>query len=135
MTSLIAPLLLAATAVAQALGRHEYHQSGITVVGQLLFPILFAVLAVFLARRGEDGAFGTAHLALLVAGAVLLVLTVVGWNGTVAQLYPSAWVYYTAFALLTVEAALRIAATPKREDTPAEDTPAGDTTAGSAAGR
>lgn len=121
MTSLPAPLLLAATAVVQALGRYEYHQNGITVVGQMLFPIFFAVLAVFLARRGEPGAFATTHLALLVAGAVLLVLTLVGWNGTVPQLYPSVWAYYTAFALLVLEAGLRIAGTPRpqREDSAA----------------
>ncbi len=123
MTSLLAPLLLAATAVIQALGRYEYHQNGITVVGQMLFPIFFAVLAAFLARRGERGSFGTAHLGLLVAGAVLFVLTLVGWNGTVPQLYPSVWIYYAAFALLAVQAALRIAGTParRRGDAPAED--------------
>lgn len=121
MTSLLAPLLLAATAVIQALGRYEYHQNGITVVGQMLFPIFFAVLALFLARRGERGSFGTAHLGLLVAGALLLVLTLVGWNGTVPQLYPSVWIYYAAFALLAVQAALRIAGTPRRG--PADTTP------------
>jgi lipopolysaccharide export LptBFGC system permease protein LptF len=92
MTSLLAPLLLAATAVIQALGRYEYHQNGITVVGQMLFPIFFAVLALFLARRGERGSFGTAHLGLLVVGAVLFVLTLVGWNDTVPQLYPYVWI-------------------------------------------
>lgn len=122
MKSLPAPLLLAATAVLQALGRYEYHQNGITVVGQMLFPIFFAILAIFLARRGEEGAFGTVHLLLLVVGAVLLVLTVAGRSGTVPQLYPSAWVYYTSFGLLAVEAALRIAGTPKR---PREESSAG----------
>lgn len=123
MTSLLAPLLLAATAVIQALGRYAYHQNGITVVGQMLFPIFFAVLALFLARRGERGSFGTAHLGLLVVGAVLFVLTLVGRNGTVPQLYPSVWIYYAAFALLAVQAALRIAGTPRRrrEDAPSED--------------
>jgi surface polysaccharide O-acyltransferase-like enzyme len=114
MTSLLAPLLLAAAAVIQALGRYAYHQDGITVVGQMLFPIFFAVLAVFLSRRGEKGAFGTAHLALAVAGAVLLVLTLAGWNAAIPQLYPAAWPYYAAFVLLVVEAALRIAGTPGR---------------------
>ncbi|MFI7580450.1 hypothetical protein [Kocuria kalidii] len=122
MTSLLAPLLLAATAVIQALGRYEYHQHGITVVGQMVFPIFFAVLAVFLARRGEPGAYGTAHLAVLAAGAVLFVLSLVGWNGTVPQLYPSVGIYYAAFALLAIQAALRIAGTPRslREDASAE---------------
>ena len=122
MTSLLAPLLLAATAVIQALGRYEYHQNGITVVGQMLFPIFFAVLAPFLARRGERGAFGTAHVGLLVLGGILFVLTLVGWNGTVPQLYPSVGIYYAAFALLAVQAALRIAGTPRRrrEDAPSE---------------
>ncbi|GGG72368.1 hypothetical protein GCM10011374_41430 [Kocuria dechangensis] len=114
MKSVPAPLLLAATAVLQALGRFEYHQNGITVVGQMLFPIFFAGLAIFLAGRGRPGAFGTAHLALLVAGALLLVLTLVGWSGTIPALYPAVWLYYTAFALLVVAAALRIAGTPKR---------------------
>ena len=114
MKSLPAPLLLAATAVIQALGRYEYHQNGITVVGQMLFPIFFAGLAVLLARRGERGAFAVVHLVLLAAGALLLVLTLVGRSSTVPALYPSAWVYYAAFALLAAEAALRIAGTPKR---------------------
>lgn len=121
MKSLPAPVLLAATAVLQALGRYAYHQHGITVVGQMLFPIFFAALAVFLARRGEPGAFGTGHLVLLVAGSVLLVLSLAGWNGTVAQLFPSVWVYYAAFALLAVEAALRIAGLPKRERVPGDE--------------
>ena len=127
MKSLPAPLLLAATAVLQALGRHEYHQNAITVVGQMLFPIFFAVLAIFLARRGEPGAFGTVHLLLLVAGAVLFVLSLVGWNATVPRFYPSVWIYYTAFALLAAEAALRIAGTPRRRrgDTPADELPDG----------
>jgi surface polysaccharide O-acyltransferase-like enzyme len=114
MKSLPAPLLLAATAVLQALGRYEYHQNAITVVGQMLFPIFFAVLAVFLARRGTEGAFGTTHLLLLVAGALLFVLSLVGRGGTVPELYPAVWVYYAAFALVAVEAALRIAGTPQR---------------------
>ena len=122
MKSLPAPLLLAATAVIQALGRYEYHQNGITVVGQMLFPIFFAVLAVFLSRRGRPGAFGAAHLVLLVAGAVLFVLSLVGRSATVPELHPSVWVYYTAFALLAVEAAMRIAGTPGRSH---EDTAAG----------
>ncbi|MFI7481023.1 hypothetical protein ACH9EU_01265 [Kocuria sp. M1R5S2] len=122
MTSLLAPLLLATAAVIQALGRYEYHQNGITVVGQMLFPIFFAGLAVLLARRGEKGAFGTVHLALAAAGAVLLVLTLAGWNAVIPQLYPAVWIYYTAFVLLVVEAALRIAGTPKgrRGGSPAE---------------
>ncbi|MGQ1798406.1 hypothetical protein ACT4S5_14930 [Kocuria oceani] len=125
MKSLPAPLLLAATAVIQALGRYEYHQNAITVVGQMLFPIFFAVLAIFLARRGTEGAFGTVHLVLLVAGALLFVLSLVGRNGTVPQLYPSVWVYYTAFALVAVEAALRIAGTPGRgRGTPRDEGPA-----------
>ena len=121
MKSLPAPLLLAATAVIQALGRYEYHQDGITVVGQMLFPIFFAGLAILLARRGEEGSFGTTHLVLLLAGTLLFVLTLAGWNGSVPQLYPSVWVYYAAFVLLVVEAALRIAGTPGR---PRDDVPA-----------
>ncbi|ALU39317.1 hypothetical protein AS188_05630 [Kocuria flava] len=118
MKSLPAPLLLAAAAVIQALGRWEYHQNAITVVGQLLFPIFFAGLAVLLARRGIPGAFGTVHLAVLAAAAVLFVLTLVGLGGVVPALYPAVWVYYAAFALLVLEAGLRIAGTPRR---PRED--------------
>ena len=121
MKSLPAPLLLAATAVIQALGRYQYHQDGITVVGQMLFPIFFAGLAVLLARRGEEGSFGTSHLVVLLAGALLFLLTLVGWSATVPQLYPSVWVYYAAFVLLVLEAALRIAGTPGR---PRDDSPA-----------
>ena len=115
MKSVVAPLLLALTALIQAMGLFPYHGDGITLVGQLLFPILFGLMAGFLARRGVPGKFGTMHLVILVASVILVVLSVVGVSMTLPQLYPTMALYYIAFALVAVECALRIAGTPKKQ--------------------
>ena len=115
MKSFLAPLLLVITALIQAMGLYPYHRDGITLTGQLLFPIVFGLLALYLARKGRPGAFGAAHLVILVASVLLLVASLVGMNMTIPQLYPTVIVYYIAFALVAVECALRIAGMPKKK--------------------
>lgn len=115
MKSIVAPLLLVITALIQSMGLFPYHGDGITLVGQLLFPILFGLMSVFLARRGVPGAFGTVHLIILIASVILVVLSLVGMNMTIPQLYPTMILYYIAFVLVAVECGLRIAGTPKKQ--------------------
>lgn len=122
MKSFLAPLLLVLTALIQAMGLYPYHRDGITLTGQLLFPIVFGLMAPYLARKGRPGAFATAHLVILVAAVLLLVASLVGMTMAVPQLYPTVIVYYIAFTLAAVECALRIAGMPKkkRESEPAD---------------
>lgn len=115
MKSFLAPLLLVITALIQAMGLYPYHRDGITLTGQLLFPIVFGLMALYLARKGRPGAFGVTHLVILVAAVLLLVASLAGMNMTIPQLYPTMIVYYIAFALVAVECALRIAGMPKKK--------------------
>lgn len=114
MKSIVAPLLLVVTAAVQAMGIYPYVQDGITLTGQLLFPILFALGAAYLARKGRPGAFGTAHMVVLIASVILVVLSLVGMSQRLPALYPTMILYYIAFLLLVVECALRIAGLPKK---------------------
>lgn len=115
MKSIVAPLLLVITALIQAMGLYPYHRDGITLTGQLLFPIVFGLMAMYLARRGRPGAFATSHLVVLIAAVILLVLSLVGMNMIIPQLYPTVIVYYIAFVLVGVECGLRIAGLPKKQ--------------------
>ena len=115
MKSFLAPVLLVVTAILQAMGVYPYVQDGITLAGQLLFPILFALMAVYLSRRGRPGAFGTAHGIVLVLAVVLVVLSLVGMSQRLPYFYPTMILYYLAFVLLVVECGLRIAGLPKKE--------------------
>ena len=114
MKSMIAPILLVATALIQSMGLYPYHGDGITLAGQLLFPILFALMAMYLSTKGVHGAFGTVHLVILIASVILVVLSLVGMNMTIPQLYPTVILYYIAFVLVAVECGLRIAGMPKK---------------------
>lgn len=111
-SAVITPVLLAVTAVIQALGMHQYHQSAITVTGHLFFSIFLAGIAIFYGLRGRDEAFSTVRLALLTLGAVALVLTLVGWGMTLFWFYPSIWAFYGSFLLLLVTAVLAVASNP-----------------------
>ena len=115
MKSFAAPALLVVTAVLQAMGVYPYVQDGITLAGQLLFPILFALTAMYLSRKGRPGVFGTAHMLVLVLAAVLVVLSLVGMSQQLPYFYPTMIIYYLAFVLLVVECGLRIAGLPKKE--------------------
>lgn len=121
MKSIVAPLLLVVTAAVQAMGVYPYVQDGITLAGQLLFPILFALGAAYLARKGRPGVFGTAHLLVTILAAVLLVLSLVGMSQRIPSLYPTMILYYIAFVLLAVECGLRIAGLPKKPRPADED--------------
>ena len=115
MKSFAAPALLVVTAVLQAMGVYPYVQDGITLAGQLLFPILFALTAMYLSRKGRPGVFGTAHMLVLILAAVLVVLSLVGMSQQLPYFYPTMIIYYLAFVLLVVECGLRIAGLPKKE--------------------
>ena len=114
MKSFVAPVRLVITALVQAMGIYPYVQDGITLTGQLLFPILFALAAMYLARKGRPGAFGTAHMVILVLSVVLVVLSLVGMSQQLPYFYPTMILYYIAFVLVAVECALRIAGLPKK---------------------
>lgn len=119
-SAVITPVLLALTALIQALGMHQYHQSAITVTGHLFFSIFLAGIAIFYGRRGRDEAFSTVRLGLLALGAVALVLTLVGWGLTLFWFYPSIWVFYGSFLLLLVTAVLAVASNPSAKQLDAE---------------
>lgn len=114
MKSMIAPILLVATALIQSMGLFPYHGDGITLAGQLLFPILFALMAMYLSTKGLPGAFATVHLVILIGSVILLILSLVGMSMSLPQLYPTMILYYIAFVLVAVECGLRIAGMPKR---------------------
>ena len=115
MKSFVAPALLVITAVLQSMGVYPYFQDGITLAGQLLFPILFGLTAMYLSRKGRPGVFGTAHMVVLILSVVLLVLSLVGMSQQLPYFYPTMIIYYIAFVLLVVECGLRIAGLPKKE--------------------
>lgn len=119
-SAVIAPVLLALTALIQALGMHQYHQSAITVTGHLFFTIFLAGIGIFYGLRGRGEAFSTVRLGLLALGAVALVLTLVGWGMTLFWFYPSTWVFYGAFLLLLVTAVLAVASNPTPRQREAE---------------
>jgi small-conductance mechanosensitive channel len=113
--SLPASLTLAAAAVIQALGQFAYFADAITISGQIFFPILFALMAIYLGFRTKDSErFGRTHVVITVLGFLLLILSAVGRIGTIFALYPQPIIYYAAFALLALTVALRIMAMPKK---------------------
>lgn len=116
----IAPVLLAAAAVIQALGRYVYHQDPIVVVGEMFFPIFLAGVSIFYGVRGRSRAYSTVKLALLILAVVVVVLTAVGWGMTLFWFYPSIWVYYAAFALLVISAVVAVISTPSAKQQRAE---------------
>lgn len=116
----IAPVLLAAAAVVQALGRYVYHQDPIVVVGELFFPIFLAGVSVFYGLRGRSHAFSTVKLALLILAVVVALLTAVGWGMALFWFYPSIWVYYATFGLLVLSAVIAVLSTPSAKQVRAE---------------
>lgn len=116
----IAPVLLAAAAVLQALGRYVYHQDTIVVVGELFFPIFLAGVSIFYGLRAREGRFATTKLALLILGVVVAALTAAGWGLTLFWFYPSIWIYYAAFLLLVVHAVIAVVSTPSAKQLRAE---------------
>ena len=74
----------------------------------------FALAAMYLARKGRPGVFGTAHMVILVLSVVLVALSLVGMSQQLPYFYPTMILYYIAFVLVAVECALRIAGLPKK---------------------
>lgn len=120
MKSALAPVLLAAAAVLQALGRHVYHRDTIVVTGELFFPIFFAGLGIFYGIRAKNAAYATTKLALFILAVVVAVLTATGWGMALFWFYPSVWVYYAAFVLLVVNAVVAVLSIPSAKQLRAE---------------
>lgn len=126
MRSLPASLTLVVAAILQAMGMYQYSEDSIVVSGQVFFPLLFALMAVYLAWRTKDAPrFGVVHAVVLVLGLAALIVTVVGKVTTNYALYPSWKIYYATLAVLVIELFFRILGTPRKvrpadqEDAPA----------------
>lgn len=124
----------ALAAIMQAITIYSYDQDAMAVAGQIFFPVLFTLMALYLMLKNPGG---SAKLTLVMAiELVISALTFVGSSQKIAALYPSIIVYYVALAALALEVAARIADTPKRakasadgNDTPEIDTPETDSPA------
>ncbi len=116
MKTLPASLLLAATAIVQALGIFRYTEDTMALSGQIFFPVLFALMAIYITWRNTEnnGAFPLAHIIIAALAVVALGATIAGWSASLYYFYPSYYVFYAALALLVIELALRIAALPKK---------------------
>ena len=115
----------ALAAIMQAITIYSYDQDAMAVAGQIFFPVLFTLMALYLMLKNPGG---SAKLTLVISA-----LTFVGSSQKIAALYPSIIVYYVALAALALEVAARIADTPKRakasadgNDTPETDSPAAE---------
>ncbi|MFW0181122.1 hypothetical protein [Rothia sp. P5766] len=117
MKTLPASLILAATAIIQALGIFRYTDDTMALSGQIFFPVLFALMSIYISWRNREGTgkFSLAHIIILALAVVALGATVAGWNASLYYFYPSYYVFYAALGLLVLELALRIAALPKKE--------------------
>lgn len=121
----------ALAAIMQAITIYSYDQDAMAVAGQIFFPVLFTLMALYLMLKNPGG---SAKLTLVMAiELVISALTFVGSSQKIAALYPSIIVYYVALAALALEVAARIADTPKRakasadgDDTPETDSPAAE---------
>ena len=121
----------ALAAIMQAITIYSYDQDAMAVAGQIFFPVLFTLMALYLMLKNPGG---SAKLTLVMAiELVISALTFVGSSQKIAALYPSIIVYYVALAALALEVAVRIADTPKRakasadgDDTPETDSPAAE---------
>ena len=130
----------ALAAIMQAITIYSYDQDAMAVAGQIFFPVLFTLMALYLMLKNPGG---SAKLTLVMAiELVISALTFVGSSQKIAALYPSIIVYYVALAALALEVAARIADTPKRakassdgDDTPETDSPAAEQEHDSAATR
>lgn len=127
MKTLPASLILAATAIVQALGIYRYANDAMALSGQIFFPVLFALMAIYITWRNKQnpGAFSLAHIVILALAVVALGATVAGWNASLYYFYPSYYVFYAALGLLVLELALCIAALPKKvaQERPAKRLP------------
>ena len=107
----LAPLA-AVSAVMQALAIYAYDQDGMAVAGQIFFPVLFTLMALYLMMRNPGGS--AKQLVVVVLELAVFAVTMVGVNQKNPYLYPSIIVYYASFAVLALEVAVRIAEMPKK---------------------
>ena len=107
----LAPLA-AVSAVMQALTIYAYDQDGMAVAGQIFFPVLFTLMALYLMMRNPGGS--AKQLVVVVLELAVFAVTMVGVNQKNPYLYPSIIVYYASFAVLALEVAVRIAEMPKK---------------------
>ena len=108
----------ALAAIMQAITIYSYDQDAMAVAGQIFFPVLFTLMALYLMLKNPGG---SAKLTLVMAiELVISALTFVGSSQKIAALYPSIIVYYVALAALALEVAARIADTPKTDSPAAE---------------
>ena len=105
----LAPLA-AVAAVMQALAIYAYDQDG--MAGQIFFPVLFTLMALYLMMRNPGGS--AKQLVVVVLELAVFAVTMVGVNQKNPYLYPSIIAYYAAFAVLALEVAVRIAEMPKK---------------------
>lgn len=117
MKSLPASLLLSATAIMQALAIFRYTENTMSFTGQVFFPVLFALMAVYISwkNRERSGQFALLHIIIVALAVVTLAASFAGMTASLYYFYPSAYVYYAALGLLVLELGLRIAALPKKE--------------------
>lgn len=122
MKTLPACLLLASTAIIQALGIYRYSDDAMALSGQIFFPVLFSLMSIYISWRNRqaEGRFALAHIIILALALLLLGVTIAGWNASLYYFYPSYYLFYPALGLLVLELALQIAALPKK---PAKENP------------
>ena len=117
MKSLPASLMLSATAIMQALAIFRYTENTMSFTGQVFFPVLFALMAVYISwkNRERSGRFAVLHIIIVALAVVALAASFAGMTASLYYFYPSAYVYYVALGLLVLELGLRIAALPKKD--------------------
>ena len=82
----LAPLA-AVAAVMQALAIYAYDQDGMAVAGQIFFPVLFTLMALYLMMRNPGGS--AKQLVVVVLELAVFAVTMVGVNPKNPSLYPS----------------------------------------------
>lgn len=110
----------------QALAIYSYDQDAMAVSGQIFFPILFTLMALYLMMRNPGGS--AMQLVAVLGEVAVLMVTVVGSSQKIAALYPSIIVYYAALGVLVFEVAVRIARMPKKTKKTAFEGAAADST-------
>lgn len=95
----------------------QYTNNAMVISGQVFFPILFALMVIYLSWRNSQATqrFRGPHLLILGLSVISLLVTIAGVIAAIWYLYPSVYVYYASFLILIVELALVIAALPKKE--------------------
>lgn len=95
----------------------QYTNNAMVISGQVFFPILFALMVIYLSWRNSEATqrFRGPHLLILGLSVISLLVTIAGVIAAIWYLYPSVYVYYASFLILIVELALVIAALPKKE--------------------